>query len=79
MNSLELRAERVRKGLSTDDMARELGLNHGDSYSKKERGISRFKPDEIVRTAEVLGLSPKKINVIFFDGKLPLGSFKESD
>ena len=71
MNTLELKAEKIRLGLDDDDMADIIGCNHGDTYSKKERGIVQFKPSDIIKIAEALKLDYDKVNSIFFDGKLP--------
>lgn len=72
MNGLELMAERVRKGRSRRDIAEKLGLNY-DAYLRKEKGFSRFSLPQVVIVSQELELSADKINLIFFDGQLPIG------
>ena len=78
MNSLELKAERIRLGYSGDDMKDLLGLKSKDTYYKKEQGVSRFTPDQIVIVSNALRLTPEKISLIFFDGKLPIAQVMSS-
>ena len=72
MNGLELQAERVRKGRSRRDIAEKLGLNY-DAYLRKEKGYSRFSPQQIIIVSKELELTADKINMIFFDNQLPIG------
>ena len=74
MQTLELRGERVKRGLSNKDMANMLGLRFGDTYSKKERGITKFNPEQIVTIAKAFKLNGRQVNLIFFDGELPDGT-----
>lgn len=75
MNARSLKAERVFKGLTQGDLAKALKVSVV-SYSKKERGEVRFRPEEIMVVADVLKLDQDKVNAIFFDGKLPKGNPK---
>lgn len=72
MNSRELKAERVKKGYSTSDMTRILGLKHTDTYRKKENGVSTFTNDEIITISNTLEFNGKMINLIFYDNRLPI-------
>ena len=47
MIAIELKVERTRKGFTQEQMAKTLGVSTV-SYSKKERGEVRFKPEEIM-------------------------------
>ena len=76
MNSNELIAERVRRGKTRRQMAGLIGVDY-DAYRKKEKGITKFTPDQIVAVAKDLELSADLINVIFFDNKLPIGRQKK--
>lgn len=78
MIAIELKVERTRKGFTQEQMAKTLGVSTV-SYSKKERGEVRFKPEEILLVAEALELDQDKVNAIFFDGKLPKGNVKEEE
>ena len=53
MIAIELKVERTRKGFTQEQMAKTLGVSTV-SYSKKERGEVRFKPEEIMSVAEAL-------------------------
>ena len=77
MNTLELRSERKKRGLTSQDMANMLGLKFADTYSKKERGIRHFNPGQIIAIAKALKLNATQVNVIFFDGELPYGNRKK--
>ena len=73
MNSLELKAERIRRGYTCDDMGKLLGLKSGDTYRKKEKGVTMFSPEQIAKIAVEFELPPDRTSLIFFDGKLPIG------
>lgn len=72
MNGSELKGERIRQKKSVEHMAKIIGKSN-DAYAKKERGVVKFTPDEIAAISTELLLSPTKVNVIFFDAKLPFG------
>lgn len=71
MNQLELEYARRRKGKSKEDMAALIGKSVV-SYGKKERGEVGFSDEEKVIVARELDLTPEQVNVIFFDGGLPI-------
>ena len=71
MNQLELEYARKRKGKSKEDMAALIGKSVV-SYGKKERGEVGFSDEEKVIVARELDLTPEQVNVIFFDGCLPI-------
>lgn len=73
MNTTEIRVERVRRGITPGDMADLLGITK-QGYFKKENGINAFRTDDIIKIVNAWDLSPKRMNVIFFDGKLPFGT-----
>ncbi len=72
MNRNELRAERVKKRRSIGYMAKLIGKSYS-SWQKKENGDVEFTSDEIALIANDLELTPSKVNLIFFDSKLPFG------
>ena len=74
MNTNELRAERIRQGKNVKYMARVIGKGESN-YAKKERGIVKFDPNEIVAIQNDRHLSPVLFNAIFFDSKLLFGKF----
>ena len=67
MNSLEFRAAVARSGKTNRELAKSLGLSETALYNKVG-GQTQFKNSEIKRLAELLGLSMKSVNEIFFDG-----------
>ena len=77
MKTNKLISVRVRQGKSRKYMA---GLieKEVDSYAKKEKGVVKFTPDEIVVVSqdlsEDLEFTFDEFNDIFFDGKLPFGN-----
>ncbi|HIU79744.1 MAG TPA: helix-turn-helix transcriptional regulator [Candidatus Coproplasma excrementipullorum] len=73
MNSSLLRSARIAKQMTQSDIAAAIEKTT-DCYSKKERGQNCFTPDEIVIIANVLGLTFRQINDIFFDSKLPISN-----
>ena len=50
---LKLKGKRVEKGLTQSDMAKLINMEV-PTYSRKERGIYRFRLDEIIKILEVL-------------------------
>lgn len=69
LNTAELKAHRIRKGLTIEKMAEKLNMAVS-TYGLKERGRYAFNSKELVRVAEVLTLSMRDVNTIWFDGKL---------
>ena len=69
MNSRELKAARVKKDYNQSEVAEYLNIAL-KTYSRKETGKVPFTPEEIVRLANLLDLSLKEIDVIFFDSRL---------
>lgn len=76
MNTNELRAERVRQNKSTEYMGELIGKTK-DSYSKKERGDTKFSTEEMKAIAIDFNMSFALFNTIFFDGNLPYGKFSD--
>lgn len=72
MNAIELKVARTRKGFTQEYVASCLGISTV-GYSKKERGESRFSPEQITAVARVLEMDQDQdqVNTIFFDGQLP--------
>lgn len=72
VNTLELKADRTRNGLSGEELAKRIGISI-EGYRKKERGEYDFKPSEIYNIANELNMTLDRVNVVFFGGKLPRG------
>lgn len=73
LNAIELKVARTRKGFTQEYVASCLGISTV-GYSKKERGESRFSPEQITAVARVLEMDQDQVNTIFFDGQLPKGN-----
>lgn len=67
MNSPEFRAAVARSGKTNRELAKSLGLSETAFYNKVG-GQTQFKNSEIKKLTELLGLSMKSVNEIFFDG-----------
>ncbi|MCD5191625.1 helix-turn-helix transcriptional regulator [Enterococcus entomosocium] len=60
-----LKAERVAKGLTQDQMAELMGWKTRTPYAKRENGIVAIGANELVKMADILGYSPDNL-IIFF-------------
>lgn len=72
IKTLELRAQRVKLGISAKHMADLLGICE-DLYRKRETGKIPFRLSETIIVFYELQLTLKQFNDIFYDGKLPIG------
>lgn len=63
-NYNRLKAERIAKGLTVQDMADELGITKG-AYSKKENGKIAVTVEDFSLISNKLGISHEQI-IIFF-------------
>lgn len=66
MKSNELKAARMRIGISQRELAKSINMSNV-SYRKKENGNIEFKRNEIKQLAIVLKLSNEDIINIFFN------------
>lgn len=71
MNPNELKAQRVRLGLTQKDLATKLGIQPS-SYNKKENGINPFSSIELQKLKILLSLEDDKFIKIFFDNDVIL-------
>ena len=71
MNPNELKAQRVRLGLTQKDLAAKLGIQ-ASSYNKKENGINPFSSIELQKLKILLSLEDDKFIKIFFDNDVIL-------
>lgn len=70
LDLLRLKAEKVAKGLSQDEMARKMGWKTRTPYAKRENGIVNIGADELVKMASILGYSKNEL-CIFFTTTVP--------
>lgn len=76
MNGRELKAQRVRVGLTQKDIAAKTSMTEPD-YCNKENGKKPFLLPEVVELIPLLQIEHdlKAISLIFFDGMLPNGNY----
>lgn len=77
MKSNLLKSARVRKELTQSDLALKIEKTT-DTYAKKERGEVLFTPTEIAIISNVLGLSFREFNDIFFDSQLQFSNISDA-
>lgn len=66
-NANLLKAELLIKGISTDELAKILGINKS-TLSKRINGKSEWTLSELKKVGEILGV--EKLNQIFFNLKV---------
>ena len=76
MDSTRLRELRAGRRIPLEKLAEVIGKSIV-SYSKKERGEVKFKPDEVIALSEFYGLSYDEMNAILYDNNLPNGKFED--
>lgn len=65
-----LKAERVAKGLSQEEMAKMMGWDSRTPWAKRENGLVSIGADELAKAAEVLGIPMSNLS-IFFTADVP--------
>lgn len=60
-----LKAERIAKGLTQDEMAERMGWNTRTPYAKRENGIISIGADELAKMAEILGYTRNDLGYFF--------------
>lgn len=65
-----LKAERIAKGLTQDEMANLMGWKSRNPYAKRENGIVAIGADELLKMASILGYEPNEL-IIFFKKDVP--------
>lgn len=64
LNLLRLRAERIAKGMTQEEMAERLGISRA-AYAKREAGIVDIGANELAAISEVLGIDRDHISIFF--------------
>lgn len=70
LNLNRLRAERVAKGLTQDEMAEAMGFKSRAAYAKRENGIVGIGADELALISEILDIPLTQMH-IFFTNDVP--------
>ena len=60
-----LKAERIAKGYTQDEMAKLAGWETRTPYAKRENGIVSIGADELATFAEILGYSSEELGIFF--------------
>lgn len=60
-----IKAERIAKGYTQDEMAEKMGWKTRTPYAKRENGIVSIGADELVRIAEILDFSTDQLGIFF--------------
>ncbi|WKK68329.1 helix-turn-helix transcriptional regulator [Brochothrix thermosphacta] len=73
-----IKAERIAKGFTQDEMAEQLGWKTRTPYAKRENGLVGIGADELGRIAHVLGYSTNELG-IFLPRTFPIknGNYKK--
>ncbi len=65
LNLKRIKAERIAKGLTQDEMAQLLGWKSRAAYAKRENGIVAIGADELLKIAIILGYSSESLGIFF--------------
>lgn len=65
LNLKRIKAERIAKGMTQDEMAQLMGWNSRTPYVKRENGYISIGADELVKIAQILGYSIDKLGIFF--------------
>ena len=60
-----LKAERVAKGLSQEEMANKMGWKSRTPYVKRELGIIDIGVDELLKMIKILGYTENNLSIFF--------------
>lgn len=65
--NLRLKAERIMRNKTQEDMCKILGMKHRATYSMKETGKRAFSIEEIKIISNEFGLTAEQMKTLFFD------------
>ena len=63
-----IKSVRLKKGISTEQMAKKMGYKGGNEYFRKENGDRKFSVEDIMKVSMILEIP---IQDIFLKTKLP--------
>ncbi|MBL1124837.1 helix-turn-helix transcriptional regulator [Streptococcus suis] len=70
INLKRLKAERIAKGLTQDEVANRMGWKDRALYAKRENGLVDIGVNEFANIAAILGFSRDELG-IFFEDSVP--------
>ena len=62
-----IKSVRLKKGISTEQMAKKMGYKGGNAYFRKENGDRKFSVEDIMKVSMILEIP---IQDIFFENKI---------
>lgn len=65
LNLKRLKAERIARDFTQDDMAKLMGWKDRGAYAKRENGFVNIGADELMRMAEILGIEKHELGIFF--------------
>nr|DAK02083.1 MAG TPA: helix-turn-helix domain protein [Caudoviricetes sp.] len=65
LNIKRLKAERVAKGLSQEEMANKMGWSSRTPYVKRELGTIDIGVDEFLKMVKILGYNENNLSIFF--------------
>lgn len=63
LNLNRLKAERIAKGLTQDEMAAAMGFKSRGAYAKRENGIVGIGADELAQISEILDIPLSEMHI----------------
>lgn len=60
-----LKAERIAKGYTQDEVATMMGWKDRAPYAKRENGIVSIGADELIRLASIFGIDKNDVGIFF--------------
>lgn len=60
-----LKAERIAKGFTQDELSEKMGWKTRTPYAKRENGLVAIGADELGRIATILGYSENDLHIFF--------------
>lgn len=60
-----IKAERIAKGLTQDEVAEKMGWKTRTPYAKRENGIVAIGADELIALALIFGYSKDELGIFF--------------
>lgn len=70
LNLKRIKAERIAKGLTQDEMAEAMGFKSRAAYAKRENGIVGIGANELAHISEILDIPLTEMH-IFFASSVP--------
>lgn len=65
LNLKRVKAERIAKDLTQDEVANQMGWKSRAPYAKRENGLVPFTADELVELGKILGYSVNELGIFF--------------